>query len=336
MPWDAIRGHDAPRQQLLAAHRRGRLGHAFLIVGPEGVGKRLFAGVLAQAFLCERPPAPFEPCGACPACRQVLVGSHPDCRAVRTPDDKHELPIDVVRNFCRQLGLKATRGRGTVGIVEDADDFNEESANCFLKTLEEPPTGSLLLLLTTGTERQLPTILSRCQVLRLRPLPEADMRAVLQAHGVQDPAVLDRLVRLGKGCPGQALALNDEALWSFREAFLNGLTSARPDPVSLAAQWMGFVEQAGKETAPQRERATLVIRLVIDFLGSALRTSLEPGAARVGGVEGEKSRRFAARLDPEALLAMLEACNHAGTLNDRKVQLVLVIESLCDKLARVL
>jgi len=329
MTWQRIRGHHGVRRQLEAANARGRLGHAFLLAGPPGVGKRLFATEFAKALLCENPPAALTACGTCPACQQVAANTHPDFTIARTPDDKHELPVEVVRGFCRKLGLKPSRGVRSVGIVEDADDFNEESANCFLKTLEEPAAGSVLLLLTTGTERQLPTILSRCQVLRFRPLPPEDMAAVLSVNGVTDPATLDRLVRLGNGCPGQALALSGDGLWQFREVAVQLLASPKPDPVSFAAQWMEFIDAAGKESSAQRARASLVIRLVMDFLQATLRATL-------GGDAGDPAAtRLAARVGPDPVLAWLDACNHADYLIGRKVQLVLAIESLAGKLCAV-
>src|SRR5207244_631480 len=109
--------------------------------------------------------------------------------------------------------LKPSRGGKKIGIVEDADDFNEESANCFLKTLEEPPPRSLLILIATGTDRQRPTILSRCQIVRFAALAPAAVRSILAEKGIADPAQLDRLVRLSGGSAGQALALNDEQFW---------------------------------------------------------------------------------------------------------------------------
>ena len=92
------------------------------------------------------------------------------------PPDKHELPVDEIRDFCAKLARKPSRGGRVVGIVEDADDFNAESANAFLKTLEEPPAGAILLLIATGTAHQLPTILSRCQVVRFAPLEHGRCR----------------------------------------------------------------------------------------------------------------------------------------------------------------
>src|SRR5438105_11346696 len=128
MSWDQIRGHDAARLTFQSAFSRGRLGQAYLLVGPEGIGKRRFAHELSKALLCERPPAPLTACDHCPSCSLVNAGNHPDVFSVRTPEGKHDLPIDDMRAFCAQMALKPTRGTRKVGIVEDADDFNDSSA----------------------------------------------------------------------------------------------------------------------------------------------------------------------------------------------------------------
>ena len=334
MTWQNIRGHDDVRRQLDSAHARGRLGHAFLLAGPPGVGKRLFATEFAKALLCENPPAALTACGRCPACQQVAANSHPDFTVARTPEDKHELPVEVVRQFCRKLGLKPSRGRRSVGIVEDADDFNEESANCFLKTLEEPAPGSVLLLLTTGTERQLPTILSRCQIVRFRPLSANDLRAALADHDITDPTAVDRLTRIAGGSVGRAIALNDPALWEFRQVLVSALGSTRPDAVGLASKFDKFVEEAGKESVAKRDRASLVIRLLTDLLQIALRLSLGAAMKSLDAAEAEKLRPLAAR-DPDAIADMLEACTEADRHVERRVQLALLIEQLADRLCRV-
>lgn len=334
MAWSRIRGHDEARRQLFAAFARGRLAHAYLFVGPDGVGKKAFALEFAKALLCERPPAELTACDRCPACAQVAAGTHPDFSTARKAEEKLEFTIDVMRDFCAQLGLKASRGSRKVAIVEDADDFNEESANCFLKTLEEPPPGAVLILLATATERQLPTILSRCQLVRFKALSAADLRAALADNDVTDPATVEKLVRLAGGSVGRALALNDPALWEFRQVLVSALGSNRPDPVGLAAKFDTFVEEAGKESAPKRDRASLVIRLIADILQTALRRSLGAEGKEQDAAETDKLRVLAAR-PPELIADMLEACTEADRHVERRVQLVLLIEQLADRLCRV-
>jgi DNA polymerase III subunit delta' len=330
MPWSDVVGHDAVLQKLLSAHARGRLGHAFLFVGPTGVGKRRFAYEFAAALLCERSPGPLSACGHCQACVQIFANTHPDVVTVRTPEDKHELPVEVVRGLCRQMAMRPSRGSRMIGIVEDADDFNEESANCFLKTLEEPAPGSVLMLLATGSEKQLPTILSRTQMLRFLPLSQADMTTVLHKNGITNPAVLERGIRLGQGCPGQALALSDADLWSFRTAFLENLTSARPDPVALTKLMMESIDKAGKDSSLQRARSSFVLQLVVDFLRTALRTGVTEDA------EGHdpQAKKYALKQGVEGILEHLEAANQAEYWNQRKVQIALGVEGFVAKLLK--
>src|SRR5205823_2691215 len=181
-------------------------------------------------------------CDRCPACRLCAAGTHPDLYTAAKPEDKAELPVEVIRAFCDQLALTPTRGVRTIGLVEDADDFNEESANAFLKTLEEPAPRSVLVLLATTEEGQLPTIRSRCQAVRFHPLPAADVAAVLAGHGVTDPAALDRLVRLAAGSPGRALALAGAAVGEFRAWLVTAVCHPKPGPAAVADRLLRFVE----------------------------------------------------------------------------------------------
>src|SRR5262249_26460614 len=149
--WQRVRGHDALVQAFDRVVRRGRLAHAYLFTGLPGVGKRLFAEELAKALLCEQPPGPrLEACDRCPACALVDAGTHPDLYVATRPEESLELPIEVVRELCRSFALKSARGRGKVAILDDADDLNVAAANCFLKTLEEPPPRSVLLVIGTS------------------------------------------------------------------------------------------------------------------------------------------------------------------------------------------
>ena len=336
MSWYRVHGHDAVLATFRTASERGRVGQAYLFVGPDGIGKRLFARELAKALLCENPPAPLAACDRCPACAQTEAGTHPDVLSLRTPEGKHELPIDEMREFCNRMAHKPTRGAKKVGIVEDADDFNESSANAFLKTLEEPGPGSLLILLATGADRQLSTILSRCQVVRFTPLRPDELKAVLTAHGVDDPARRDRIVRLGGGSVGQALALNDDAFWRFREELLDGLTAARPSFARLAEGWQQFYEEAGKDTAGQRLRVSLVIRFLLEVLQQALRLAVGADVPGLDPAEDARLRAFADRLGPDRLLELTDRCVEADRHVERRVQLILVVESVLEQFTQPL
>jgi DNA polymerase-3 subunit delta' len=335
--WQRIRGHDLQKQGFERAWQRGRLAHAYLFVGPVGVGKHLFAVELAKALFCLNAPAGrLEACDHCNACSQVEAGTHPDCFTARRPEDSLELPIDVMREFCDKFSLKSATGKGKVAILDDADDLNEESANCFLKTLEEPPPRSVLILIGTSVERQLPTIVSRCQVVRFAPLPDEVVIDLLRGEGVADEKLLPRLARLSGGSPGQARALADPDLWAFRQTFLASLAQRHPESVALAKSLTEFVEEAGKESGAQRRRAGLVLRLLIEFLDDALRLGLG-GTPRLAEPEDTPLLQMLAdRLDPERLLEVLDRCLEGDMHIDRRVQLVMALEALLDALGQKL
>lgn len=337
MSWDRIRGHDTLVTAFQYATRRGRLAHAYLFTGPPGIGKRLFAIELAKALLCHaNQPETLAACDHCPSCSQVEARSHPDFVLAGRPEDKHEWPIELMREVLHSFALRSASGKGRVAIFDDADDFNEESANCFLKTLEEPPPRSVLILIGTGPERQLPTILSRCQVVRFAPLPESLVAEFLRAQGIEDGPTVQRLARLSGGSPGQAKALSDPALWEFRATFVAAFLKSPVDSVSLARAWWEFVEEAGKESAARRERASLVLRLMVEFLADVLRVQ-SGGEPRFDDPSERKIlETVAQRTDVDRLLAALERCLDADMHVDRRVQLELALEGLVDQLGEKL
>ena len=335
MTWQRIRGHDAHVEGFRRAVRRGRLAHAYLFTGAAGVGKRLFAVELAKALLCENAGEDtLEGCDRCPACVQVASDSHPDFFTAARPPDALEFPIDLMRQLCQSFARKSARGRGKVVLIDDADDLNQESANCFLKTLEEPPPRSVLILIGSTPDRQLQTIVSRCQVIRFAPLPAELVDELLQAQGIDDSSLRTRLVRLSGGSPGLAMELADPALWDFRRDLLAGLTKTPIASVDLAHQWMDFVGEAGKESAAQRRRAQLVLRLLIDFLDDALTVALYGAPRRTEADERAGLETLARRAGADRLLEALERCLEADRQIDRRVQLVLILEGLMDALGQ--
>jgi DNA polymerase-3 subunit delta' len=333
--WENVRGHNGLVAAFARAVRRGRLAHAYLFVGPPGIGKRLFARQLAKTMLCEDPPADrWDSCDHCAACALVDAGTHPDLFAVGRPDENLELPIKVVLDLCHDLALKPARGGRKVAVLDDADDLNEESANAFLKTLEEPPPRSILILIGTSPDRQLPTIRSRCQVIPFAPLPAELVEDLLRSRGDVEPDLVPRLVRLSGGSPGLARELADPALWSFRKQVFETLVRPKWDVPALAGDYRALVEEAGKEAGAQRRRAALVLRLVVDGFRAALAVAVAPGEeAPLDGDEARALRLLAERYGEDGLLARIDRCLDADAQIDRRVQLVLVLEALLNDLA---
>ena len=335
MSWTPIRGHDTILRAFTLAAQKHRIGHAYLFVGPPGVGKQLFARELAKTLLCETPTPDFAACDHCSSCSLVNADTHPDLFMVCRPEESNDFPIEVIRDLGANLALKPARGGRKVAILDDADDLNDASANCFLKTLEEPPPGSVLILIGgTSPDHQLPTIVSRCQVIRFAPLPTAILREILQAHGITDPTRQDRLLRLSAGSAGQALALEDEALWQFRQRLLEGLSADRVESVVLAQEWMRFLDEVGKDGAVHRRTASLIVKLLIGILESALRFALGAEVTGLDPTEAHLLEKIAQRVGPDRLMEWIERATQADFHIDRKVQLVLAVEALLDGLGR--
>lgn len=276
MTWHGIEGHDDVVERFRAALARGRLASTFLFVGPSGIGKRAFAMKLAQSLLCQNRPAELlDPCEKCAGCLQVLAATHPDLDVVSKPPDKSFIPVALLigdkehrmhEGLCHKIGLKPFAGGRKIAIIDDADDLNQEGANALLKTLEEPPPRSVLILIGTSADRQLPTIRSRAQLIRFRPLDDETVARLLRKNGIAgDPKEAARLAAQSGGSVARASELADPALWDFRAQMLGMLTSLPADSVAAAKSVIEFIDAAGKDAAPRRARGRLLAGFAIEF-----------------------------------------------------------------------
>ena len=221
-------GHDSAVEALRQAVARDRVRHAYLFTGPESIGKTTLATIFAQALLCRQPPQPGTPCGACVACRKVARGVHPDVQtfslasqaaASSTKGAKNTtLTIDTVREISATSALRPMEGRWRVVLVDDAEMLQDVAQEAFLKTLEEPPSFLVLILLCNDAELLLPTIRSRCQLIELRPVPRGTIRAGLIELGCEEE-LARTLSGMAAGAPGWAIAAwRNPALFEERRA----------------------------------------------------------------------------------------------------------------------
>lgn len=339
MPWHSVRGHDRAVETLRLSLVQGRFPHAFLFVGPEGVGKHTFALTLARGLLCERGgDRTLDPCEVCPGCLQVMGDTHPDLLRVGCPEDKHELPIKVIRDLCADLGLKPARGARKVAIVNDADDLNEEAANAFLKTLEEPPPGSVLILIGTSVELQLETIVSRCRVVRFDPLPESELAALLLEQGItSDPSEAGRLAQLAEGSVSRARGLADPVLARFRRSLIDEIASSRGfDPPALSLRIGAFVKEAGTESVDRRSRASLLFGELARFFRSTLWQTAGLAPPCPDPDDRRAVAALAARLDPEAVLVLADRCLEADYQVGRNAYLPVILDALLHDLGALI
>jgi DNA polymerase-3 subunit delta' len=288
MAWQGIRGHDAIAATFARAQAAGRIAGSYLFIGPAGVGKASFARALAGALVCQSPRPGLAACGACVSCLQAAAGTHPDIDVVEKPADRGTIPLDLLIGAPEQrmreglvwrLLLQPALGGRKVAIILDADHLADEAANCLLKTLEEPPTAAVIILVGTELERQLPTIRSRCQVIRFRPLAPDDVAALLaeevgRAGGQVDAAAVRSAAAAAGGSLARARQLLDPDLTQFRHRLVE-LLGRRPLPgVEIARDALAFVEAAGKDAPPRRTRLRVVLETAVDLLRAAIRTGV--------------------------------------------------------------
>ena len=189
---------------LLNTVASGRVAHAYLFAGPEGVGKETAALAFARALLCSRPKD-GDACGACRECRQVEHYNHPDLWVLQ-PDGNY-IKIEQIRGILRRAPYRSYQGGRKIFLIPRAEVMTAEAANCLLKTLEEPPRDTLFILLSARPQALLPTVLSRCQRCSFQAIPAPELADGLVArHGLrEEDARLPAL--LAGGSLGKALAL---------------------------------------------------------------------------------------------------------------------------------
>ncbi len=204
-------GHEHARHEFLSALASGRMHHGWLMRGPRGVGKARLALRFAMRLLGDQSDFSSSPSEA--IAKLIQAGSHPDLRVIRRPIDdkgkqKSEIPVDSVRELAQFFSLRPALGGYRVAIIDAVDEMNRFGANAVLKTLEEPPQKAVLLLLSHGEQALLPTVRSRCRVLRCDALGEREELAVLSQAGLTGTKA-STIAQLAPGRPGRALELSE-------------------------------------------------------------------------------------------------------------------------------
>ena len=228
--WKDIIGHEEPIRQLKGYIESGKIPHALLFAGPRGLDKAKTAVEFFKALNCLASPG--DPCQACGTCLKAERGAHPDLHLIRPGEDRARILVEEIRDIIAETGLKPFEARTRVIIIEPAERMNEASSNALLKTLEEPPDGSLLILVSHNPSLLIPTLVSRCQLIRFTPMGAG------AAAGV-DPVLL----RLTSGTLGGLPAGDQEEALALRSRILDVLGGA--DPVGFAEKHFTDREQDG-------------------------------------------------------------------------------------------
>jgi len=221
MGFDTFLGNRKNIERLRAKLQQDRFPHGLLFSGPDGIGKRTCAWMVAKALNCTNA-ASGDFCGACTQCHKIDAGTHPDVIRIGLEEDASEIKIAQIREATRMLDFRPLEGSNKVFIIDPANLMNASSANALLKGLEEPPDNSYFVIITNSLHALLPTVRSRCQAYAFTPLALEDLRQFGKGHGSFDELTL----RWSRGSIGTLRTLDSAVLKVQREVTLNFIETA--------------------------------------------------------------------------------------------------------------
>lgn len=230
-------------QRLVSAVEQGRLPHALLLAGPHGVGLSEFGGCFAARLLCLAPPSGEVTCGQCKPCVLFHAGNHPDYVRVEPEEDAKQIKVDAIRTLIDFIHLTSQYGRFKIAAIYPADAMNRHAANTLLKTLEEPPAGSLLILASSRPAQLPATIRSRCQVVEFHASRAPETSQWLADRLRDSPRPAAEILDLAQGAPLRALELAGSGSLEHQEELLESLRDLwhqSLDPVPVARRWLAF------------------------------------------------------------------------------------------------
>jgi len=236
-----ILGQQKAVLSLQAQLRTNRIAQAYLFAGPEGVGRKKTAIEVAKALNC-RDKEQIEPCDECPSCRKIDKNIHPDVHLIdfawqaglleEKPEQQTQIKIDVIREIQREISLKRFEGNYKVFIIDQAEKMSQSAMNCLLKTLEEPPENSLLILVTTSQDMLTQTIISRCQIIKFNRLMDSVVHKIL-TEKFNLSTNLDRITKFANGSVAKASSEDFIEKTEFVNELWSGLKSKEDDTINL-------------------------------------------------------------------------------------------------------
>lgn len=260
MSFADILGHDRIVEVLRRSLRSGKTAHSYLFEGIAGCGRKKTALALIQALFCT--VLPDDACGECPSCRKVAGGNHADIHFIEPLPDKRDISIDQLRAMQRELSLRPYEAPRKSCIIEPAERMSVNAANSLLKTLEEPPGNSLIILLTENAGMLLPTVRSRCQLIRFSHVSPEHIQTLLERAGIS-PGTASLLAPMSGGSMQQAYGLDNESLVIRREAVLTALDKLDIDRIST-------LFDSSEELSGNREDTIEILDMMISFFRDAV------------------------------------------------------------------
>ncbi len=327
MPWDVI-GHTWAVELLQRDLAHDRPRHAYLITGPDGIGKRTLAAEFARALVCTAGGA-AAPCGQCRPCQLAARGGHPDLLLV-TPEvsgkkvRSEKIKIDPVRQLIYDLTLKPVEARRRVARLLRFDAANVEAMNAFLKTLEEPPANVVIVLTAESADALLPTIVSRCEVLALRPLALAEVREALITRWLVSAEQADHLAHLSGGRLGWAVRAHANP--DLLEARRQRLDDLRRLLTATRVERFAYADRLVRDSSSDRLQE--ILELWMSFWRDVLLSTAQAAAPLTNPDCADDVQRLARALTPASAHSVLTGLRRAHELLGRNINARLTLEVL--------
>jgi DNA polymerase III subunit delta' len=281
MSFNNILGQERPKKTLLKALQSGRIANSYLFYGQESIGKKFTAIEFCKALNCQTL-SPIDSCDSCPSCIKIEKRIHPDLFILEpkksSPSAREAvLKIDEVRELQKKLLYLPYEGNVKVAIINNAESMNPQAANSFLKTLEEPPTKTLIILIVSNPHQLLPTVVSRCQGIRFYPLPNAAIKKIITKHletktAESQPEEVELRSRRSMGQVSQALQEDLLEASQDREELIRLISTVSFKRMDQVFLWT-------KTKAKQTERIQLILDELTRILRDAalIKIDSEPG-----------------------------------------------------------
>ncbi len=340
MSFDNILGQERAKKILINSLIKGNISHAYLFVGPDEVGKKLTALTFAKALNCINGKE--DSCEECLSCKKINSLNHPDLSIIRKEDENTKtntisdinrdfgdededkesktIKIEAIRELQRRLSFKPYEGKKKLAIIDNAEDMTTEALNSFLKTLEEPPGETVIILITSNMHSLLPTVVSRCQVIKFNPLSDEHIKEILIKNYKFHENDASILASLSKGRLGSALTADYEAFCKFRENALKLLRSSiRGD--------LEYIFTESKRLSSDKDRLPEFLDLVADLLRDAVAIKgVGTNDNVINKDVSDKIREFSDGLHIPNILNMFDSVQQTKSLLDRNANHQLAIE----------
>lgn len=304
MSFNDILGHEKPIKSLQQGITREKVVHSYLFLGPEGIGKSLVALQFAKALNCLEGEAMVDACDHCISCKKINRFVHPDVSFIEP--EGQTLKVDQVREMQKTLAYRPYEGKYRVFILTAADRMAPHMSNTLLKTLEEPPPRTVIILLANHSRWILPTILSRCQPIRFNPLPSRLVSQWLIKTRGLDEKEAHLLATLSEGSPGKALEIREEIAGIPRKELLEGWIGSGPLSMEEKEGWIDSLPS-------QRENLHLILEMAKTLLRDlvVVKTSNE-ATALIHSDLVEEMKKAAAAWDLSSLLKRMESLHQTA------------------------